>query len=110
MGRGWRSMTGGGPGDPRFKGVTQEEAAQLQVSISILSHDRPIAADSEAALIDALRPDHDGLIIQDGPLSALFLPQVWEMLPDPRAFVRHLKAKARIPAEHWPPRLRARRL
>jgi AmmeMemoRadiSam system protein B/AmmeMemoRadiSam system protein A len=93
--------------DPRFKAVTQEEAAALQISVSILSHDRPIAADSEAALIDALRPDHDGLIIRDGPLTALFLPQVWETLPDPRQFVRHLKAKAGMPAGHWSSGLRA---
>lgn len=93
--------------DPRFKAVTPEEAAQLQISISILSHDRPIVADSEAALIDALRPDHDGLVIQDGPQSALFLPQVWDMLPDPRAFVHHLKAKAGMPPDRWSPTLRA---
>lgn len=93
--------------DPRFKPVTPEEATQLEISVSILSHDRPIAADSEAALLDALRPDHDGLVIQDGALSALFLPQVWESLPDPRAFLRHLKTKAGLPADHWSPTFRA---
>lgn len=93
--------------DPRFKAVTPEEAARLDISVSILSHDRPIVADSEAALIDALRPDHDGLVIQDGPQSALFLPQVWETLPDPRAFVHHLKVKAGMPPQRWSPTMRA---
>jgi AmmeMemoRadiSam system protein A len=93
--------------DPRFKRVSPEEAASLNVGISILSHERPIAVDSEQALIDSLRPDHDGLIIRDQGRDALFLPQVWEALPDPRAFVRHLKTKAGLPADHWSPTVQA---
>jgi AmmeMemoRadiSam system protein B/AmmeMemoRadiSam system protein A len=94
--------------DPRFKPVTPEEAAQLSIGISIMSHDRPIAADSEPALIDALRPDHDGLIIRDGEHhQALFLPQVWESLPHPRAFVHQLKLKAGLAGTHWSPTFRA---
>ena len=93
--------------DPRFKPVTPEEAAELQIGISIMSHDREIAARSEQELIDSLRPDHDGLIIRDGRHDALFLPQVWEALPDPRAFVRQLKLKCGLPAEHWSATFRA---
>jgi AmmeMemoRadiSam system protein B/AmmeMemoRadiSam system protein A len=96
-----------GSADPRFKPVTPEEAAQLQIGISIMSHDRAIVAHSEQALIDSLRPDHDGLIIRDAGHDALFLPQVWEALPDPRAFVRQLKLKGGLPAEHWSPTFRA---
>jgi len=95
--------------DPRFKRVSPEEAAGLQVGISILSHERAIAAGSEQALIDSLRPGQDGLIIGDRGRQALFLPQVWDALPDPRAFVRHLKTKAGLPADHWSPSFEARR-
>jgi AmmeMemoRadiSam system protein A len=93
--------------DPRFKPVTAEEAAQLGVGVSIMSHDRPIAAASEQELIDSLRPDHDGLIIRDRDHSALFLPQVWEALPDPRSFVHQLKLKAGLAGTHWSPTFRA---
>jgi AmmeMemoRadiSam system protein A len=93
--------------DPRFKRVSADEAATLSIGISILSRERPLAVDSDQALIDQLRPDHDGLIIQDQGRDALFLPQVWEALPDPRAFVRQLKAKAGLPSDHWSPTFRA---
>jgi AmmeMemoRadiSam system protein B/AmmeMemoRadiSam system protein A len=93
--------------DPRFARVGVAEAAALGVSISILSHQRALSVASEQALIDSLRPDHDGLIIRDRGRDALFLPQVWEALPDPRAFVRQLKTKAGLPADHWSPTLQA---
>lgn len=93
--------------DPRFKPVTPEEAAELGIGISIMSHDRPLAVDCDQTLIDSLRPDHDGLIIRDGPHQALFLPQVWESLPNPRAFVHQLKIKAGLAGTHWSPTFRA---
>ena len=93
--------------DPRFTPVTPEEAAALDIGISIMSHDREIVVDSESALIDSLRPGKDGLIIKDGPHQALFLPQVWESLPNPRAFVHQLKIKAGLAGTHWSPTFRA---
>jgi AmmeMemoRadiSam system protein B/AmmeMemoRadiSam system protein A len=95
--------------DPRFPALTPGEIDRLQVSVSVLSHPRPIAADSEASLIEQLRPDMDGLILSDGDRSALFLPSVWRSLPDPRQFVRQLRRKARLPEEGWTPTMRAQR-
>ncbi len=80
--------------DPRFGPLTADEVGRVTVTISILSHDRPLPFTDEAGLLAALRPGVDGLILQDGPRAALFLPKVWDMLPDPRQFLRHLKAKA----------------
>jgi AMMECR1 domain-containing protein len=77
--------------------------------VSVLSHPRPIAADSEARLIEQLRPDADGLILADGERSALFLPSVWRSLPDPRLFVRQLRRKAGLPEQGWTPTMRAMR-
>jgi AmmeMemoRadiSam system protein B/AmmeMemoRadiSam system protein A len=95
--------------DPRFPRVAVGEAAALGVSISILSHQRLLPAASEQALIDGLRAGQDGLIIRDRERGrdALFLPEVWEALPDPREFVRQLKAKAGLPADYWSPGLQA---
>jgi AMMECR1 domain-containing protein len=41
-----------------------------------------------------LRPHVDGLIIECDGRSAVFLPQVWDVLPAPEAFLEQLKAKA----------------
>ena len=57
----------------------------------------------------ALEPDRDGLILSVGKRRALFLPSVWRHLPDARAFVRHLIAKAGLAPNRWPDGLEARR-
>ena len=98
-----------GFGDPRFPPLTQAELAQLEFHISILSSPRRIACASEAELLRALRPDIDGLIIRDSGKQALLLPSVWEHLHDPVQFVRQLKLKAGLGAEHWSPTLEAYR-
>lgn len=96
-------------GDPRFPKLNQSELAELDLSVSILSHARPISFGSEAEAVDALQPDVDGVILQaDGPDGArgqtrrgIFLPQVWETVPKAGQFLRHLKAKAGLPQDHW---------
>jgi AMMECR1 domain-containing protein len=42
-----------------------------------------------------------GVILSDTRHRALFLPQVWQQLPEPDAFIRHLKHKAGWPADYW---------
>ena len=81
-----------------------------RLDVSILSHPRPIPAGSESELVNALEPDRDGLIIGAGKRRALFLPRVWRQLPDGRAFVRHLIAKAGLKTTTgWPVGLEAMR-
>ena len=41
--------------------------------------------------------------------AALFLPVVWASLPEPRAFLAHLKEKAGLPASYWSASFRALR-
>ena len=55
----------------------------------------------EADLLRQLRPGIDGLVIQDGGHRALFLPSVWEQLPEPQQFLTHLKRKAGMALDHW---------
>ncbi|MCI5160335.1 MAG: AMMECR1 domain-containing protein, partial [Candidatus Electrothrix sp. AUS1_2] len=44
----------------------------------------------------------DGVILKiPGGAGATFLPQVWEQLPDPETFLRHLCIKAGLPADSW---------
>ncbi len=90
-----------GFGDPRFPPLSAEELDQLEFHISILSTPRRIACTSEAELIAELNPDVEGLILRDGERRSLFLPSVWAQVPDPLTFVRQLKLKAGLAADHW---------
>jgi MEMO1 family protein len=83
--------------DRRFKPMTPEEIAKARISISILSHMRPLPFAGEPDLLDRLRPSVDGLAIHDGSQRALFLPKVWDEMPSPREFLMRLKQKAGLP-------------
>lgn len=84
--------------DPRFAPLRAAELADLHIRISILRPSSPIPFSSEPDLIMQLRPGIDGLILQQGPNRATFLPSVWGSLPDPAEFLRELKHKAGIAA------------
>ncbi|MCP4330698.1 MAG: AmmeMemoRadiSam system protein B [Alphaproteobacteria bacterium] len=90
-----------GFGDPRFPALSAEDRDRIDISVSILSTPRQLECRTEAQLVADLNPDRDGVILVDGEKRGLFLPQVWESLPDPQDFVRHLKGKARLPEDHW---------
>jgi len=96
-----------GFGDPRFPPLTQNELAGLTISISVLSPAAPLALADEDELIAKLHPGRDGLILRERGVGALFLPSVWSMLPDRRAFVQQLKRKMGRAADHWSPAMRA---
>ncbi|MGQ9365715.1 AmmeMemoRadiSam system protein B [Azospirillum sp. ST 5-10] len=93
--------------DPRFPPLSAAELPRVTLTVSILSHDRPVAFADEAALLADLRPHEDGLIVRDRGRSALFLPKVWSALPERRDFLRHLKAKAGLAPDRESGTLRA---
>jgi uncharacterized protein len=95
--------------DPRFPPLETPELEGLELHISVLSPATPMTFSSEEDLIRQLRPGVDGLILQDGYRRGTFLPSVWEQLPDPAAFLRHLKLKAGLPQGHWSSRLQVAR-
>ncbi len=87
--------------DPRFPALQVSEFDELQTEISILSPPQPIAFSSEQDLISQLRPGSDGLILEDKGARGTFLPSVWETVPNPHDFLRHLKQKAGLPPDYW---------
>jgi MEMO1 family protein len=87
--------------DPRFKPLTADEKDGLALSISVLSAPEPMTFADRRAFFAQLRPGIDGLIIEDQGKRGLFLPSVWETLPSPQAFVRRLRVKAGLAANHW---------
>ena len=95
--------------DRRFPPLAVHELDDLDLHISILSPAEAMDFGSEQELISQLRKNIDGLILQEGPSRATFLPSVWESLPAPVEFVQHLKQKAGLPANYWSDRIKAYR-
>jgi AmmeMemoRadiSam system protein B/AmmeMemoRadiSam system protein A len=93
--------------DSRFAPLTAEEWPHVDFSISVLTAPVPIPCASEAELVRAIRPNVDGVILADEDRRGLFLPAVWQTLPEPAEFVRHLKLKAGLKPDHWSPATRA---
>ena len=75
----------------------------------MLSALEPMAFRDEADALSQLRPGIDGLVLECGRNRGTFLPQVWESLPQPRAFLTELKRKAGLAADFWDPQLRLSR-
>ncbi len=82
--------------DPRFPEVTRDELDQLIIEISILTQPEPILNTSPNDLLSKITPKKDGLIMTNGNDRGLFLPQVWEDLPDKIQFLENLCLKAGI--------------
>ena len=99
--------------DPRFAPLTLAELPRTRVEVSLLSAPQPMTFTDEADALRQLRPNVDGIIFSAGEGGKLgrstFLPQVWEQLPEPRAFMARLKQKAGLPADYWSPEVQLQR-
>ena len=95
--------------DPRFPPLALREYAITAIEVSLLGPSTPLHAVDEDDALAQLRPYVDGVILERGRQRATFLPQVWEQLPEPRAFLAELKRKAGLPADHWCGELRLAR-
>jgi len=87
--------------DTRFKPITAEDLNQLKVSVSILTEPRRIFFSSEEDLLNQITANLDGLIIKDGNKQAVYLPSVWEVIPDKREFLNALKVKAGLAPDYF---------
>lgn len=90
-----------GHSDPRFAAVSRDELDALHLKIAVLGPAAPMRFSSEDDLLAQLNPGEDGLILSDLGRRGTFLPMVWESLPEPRDFWRHLKRKAGLADTHW---------
>lgn len=89
-------------GDPRFPALTAAELRGLGVEVSVLSAPEPLTATSPQEALEQVRPGIDGLVLEHGRHRGTFLPQVWEQVPEPSAFLQQLQRKAGMPAGPWP--------
>ncbi len=87
--------------DYRFPPLQEPELPGVEIEISYLTPPVPLEYDTPAELLARLRPGVDGVILRDGFHRATFLPQVWEKLPDPEAFLSHLCEKMGARRDLW---------
>lgn len=87
--------------DPRFTALQQNEYDDITIDISVLGKPEPMHFESEADLLNQIRPGVDGLILEHDYNRGTFLPSVWEQLPDANEFLQHLKNKAGLPMDWW---------
>ncbi len=87
--------------DPRFAPLSAREFAHTRIEVSLLGDSRPMPVRGEDDALAQLVPFVDGIILVWRDRRATFLPQVWEALPQPGAFLRELKRKAGLPGDFW---------
>ena len=87
--------------DYRFPPVQPSELPLINIEISRLTPPQPLSYENPEELVRKLRPNIDGVVLQDGMQKATFLPQVWEKLPQPEEFLNHLCIKMGAPMDLW---------
>lgn len=82
--------------DWRFSPVREEELPDLHIEISVLSPLEPVSS------AGAIRPREHGVVVRRAGHSGLFLPQVWEQIPEKGQFLSVLcSEKAGLPEDAW---------
>ncbi len=87
--------------DPRFPPLTLPELDQTKISISIIHPPIQFFFDSPQELINHLQKNKPGVILKIDNRQALFLPAVWEKIPNPANFLSALCQKALLPPNCW---------
>lgn len=87
--------------DPRFQPLKKDEFNDLSIDVSLLSTPEKMHFENETDLLAQIRPFIDGLIIKDRSYQAVYLPSVWEQLPDKATFLNSLKIKAGLTPKYF---------
>ncbi|MBR2430868.1 AmmeMemoRadiSam system protein B [bacterium] len=85
--------------DTRFKPLEPHELNDLEISISILSSIEKIPFKDERDLLSKIFPH--GIILADRDKRAVYLPVVWDQLPEKTIFLNSLKEKAGLPPNYF---------
>ncbi len=80
--------------DTRFNPLTKKELGKVTIEVSVLTEPQLIEYKNPEELLEKIDQFKDGLILKKGSNSGLFLPQVWEQLPDKKEFLSNLCFKA----------------
>lgn len=85
--------------DFRFEPLTMAEFNKIEVEVSLLSEIKRIQYKDERDLLSKIYPH--GIILAERDRRAVYLPVVWEQLPDREVFLNSLKEKAGFPADYF---------
>ena len=83
--------------DPRFRPLSAEELAAVRLEISVLTAPEPLDVQDEEDAIQKLRPGVDGVLLTWGAYRAVFIPKMWEQIPDTRQFLPQPRRKMGLP-------------
>ena len=87
--------------DYRFTPVRPDELPKIEIEISVLTEPAPLAYVTADDLPRLLRPHVDGVVLRQGGHRATFLPQVWQNVSDPEAFLSLLCDKMGAAPDAW---------
>ena len=87
--------------DPRFPPLRKNELDEIVVEVSVLTEPKLIEVKKKEKYLERIEPHKDGLIIKKDMRSGLFLPQVWEQIPDKIEFLSNLCLKAGLSPDEW---------
>ena len=87
--------------DPRFSSLTIEELPDIDLEVSVLTVPQKLTFKDPEDLKRQLKPGIHGVILSSGWQRSTFLPQVWDQLPEPELFLRHLCEKAGLHRDCW---------
>ena len=87
--------------DTRFGPLGRQELSLIRLDVSVLSPLSPLPVTDEADAIARIGRTRPGVVLSCGWRRGVFLPKVWESLPEAAEFLRHLKVKAGLSARYW---------
>ncbi len=83
--------------DDRFSPLTEDELDKVVFEVSILSLPEILDGIKQE---EKIKNGKDGLILEHGLRKGLFLPQVWEQIPDKKEFLEALCWKAGLTPDY----------
>jgi AmmeMemoRadiSam system protein A len=101
----WENARAAAFRDGRFVPLTAPELPAIRIEVSELSSLSPVPCASREEACRALQPGRDGAVIEWRHHRGVFLPQVWEHLPEGDRFLGELNRKAGLAPEFWAPDL-----
>ncbi|OPZ77858.1 MAG: hypothetical protein BWY78_00840 [Alphaproteobacteria bacterium ADurb.Bin438] len=89
--------------DKRFDEIDVDELldGDVVVSVSVLSPLVKVDCANNDELLTKITMGEDGVVMIDGKIVSVFLPQVWDTIPDKRIFINELKTKAGVDKNYW---------
>ncbi|MCW1301350.1 MAG: AmmeMemoRadiSam system protein A [Candidatus Nanoarchaeia archaeon] len=86
--------------DIRFSPLTEDELELVIFEVSVLFEPELIRVSNPKEYLEKIYPG-DGIILKWGIFSGVFLPQVWEIIPEKEDFLNALCEKAGLPHGSW---------